>query len=87
MTKKEILSAFLQAEKDWEINMHSIGLCYYFDREQRLGRKNTLELQLYWIKYKTTSKGCMYHFHNRKERLQAIRNVIKDLEYELGITH
>lgn len=89
MNKQEILEAFKKAEIDWsrptltdfQFRTHS-GLCYYFAVQQDISLNFIIDfLQPLWIKFKTTST-CSYHFENRQERLEAIRNVIKDLENE-----
>ena len=96
MTKEEILSLFKQAEKDWKRPQRwwqkergiDRGLCYYFAVRHNLKWYETAEfLKPCWLKYRTT-KMSIYHFTShfrnpkqaRKERLEAIRKVIRDLE-------
>ena len=96
MSNKEILAIYKIAEKHWSRpawlcgilgwNGTNEGLCWYFQYKHKLyyrwEYKDGLQFTLNapWIKYIT--KTGDYHFHTRKERLQAIRNVIKDLENE-----
>lgn len=91
MSNKEILAIYKKAEKHWSRpiwlckligwNHTKGGLCVYFQQKHR----NYYFISLWeclWIKYKTTFDEP-YHFNNRKERLEAIRKVIKDLEVEI----
>ena len=96
MTKKEILNAFLQAEKDWSepitkaIKTHTHwGLCSYFwiiqDIDSDIQKKHLKPL---WGKYRTEFE-TLFHFWSygddpkgRAERLDAIRKVINDLKTE-----
>ncbi len=89
MTKEQILEAFKKAEIDWskprltnfQFKTYT-GLCYYFVVQQDVSLDFVIDfLQPLWIKFKTTINSN-YHFENRQERLEAIRNVIKDLENE-----
>jgi len=87
MNKEEIIKAFKLAEKHWSrpewlcvilgFNGTTSGFCNYFSRQ---GCCCILCLQNKWIKYRTTESYRMYHFNSRKERLQAIRNILKDLK-------
>jgi hypothetical protein len=91
MTNKEILTIYKKAEKHWrrpewlckilDWNYIQYGLCWYFRRTYSIKVHGYLPyLEDLWIKHKTTSQGSVYDFNNRKERLEAIRKVIKDLE-------
>ena len=90
MSNKEILAIYKIAEKHWSRpswlcfilgwNYTSDGLCYYFHL-QHSEYYCSRHFKKLWYPYRTTQVGS-YHFHTRKERLQAIRNVIKDLENE-----
>lgn len=89
MSNKEILAIYKIAEKHWSRpkwlcrligwNYTNHGLCNYFDMKHNLDY-HCSSSTCPWIKYRT--HYGLYHFKNRKERLQAIRNVIKDLENE-----
>jgi hypothetical protein len=88
MDKQEILEAFKKAEIDWskptnqsvEFKTYS-GLCLYFFSQQDIALEFVIEfLQPLWIIFRTNNTD--YHFNTRQERLEAIRNVIKDLENE-----
>ena len=91
MSNKEILAIYKIAEKHWSRpawlcwilgwNDTETGLCAYFFHQYRDPWKSE-PLILRWIKYRTNYSKSDYHFHTRKERLQAIRKVIKDLENE-----
>lgn len=92
MTNKEILAIYKVAEKHWSRpvwlckilgwNNTTHGLCFYFNRMH----SNYFRSRYFstpWLPYRTKyADPYNYHFHTRKERLQAIRNVIKDLENE-----
>jgi hypothetical protein len=95
MGNKEILAIYKIAEKHWSrpkwlckiIGWNSTheGLCWYLQCKHKLYypweyKDGLIVLDAPWIKYKT--RQGFYHFYTRKERLQAIRNVIKDLENE-----
>ena len=99
MNKRRILNAFRQAEKDWEKPLSDnyndstvCGLCMYFSSN---GYKKELifELQKCWLKYATKNPNKHnYHFYKwgddekgRAERLDAIREIIKDLEQPTNI--
>jgi hypothetical protein len=88
MNKKGILAIYKVAEKHWSRpvwlclilgwNHTNHGLCFYFTK-----RTNTDcydEPNQLWLPYRT--KNGYDNFHTRKERLEAIRSVIKDLENE-----
>lgn len=89
MTNREILEIYKAAEKHWSRpewvcwilgwNYTDDGLCKYFCKKHC---KYFLshEWERLWLPYRTITGS--YHFINRKERLEAIRNVIKDLENE-----
>ena len=91
MNNKEILAIYKIAEKDWRRpvwlckilgwNDTETGLCWYFESKHRLYFMSKSFVKL-WIPYRTNYSKLDYHFHTRKERLQAIRKVIKDLENE-----
>ena len=95
MTKEEILRLFKQAEKDWKRPQRwwqkyryiEIGLCYYFVKRHDINIYTVREfLEPYWLKH-STEKYSRFHFTSpylnqkqaRKERLEAIRKVIRDL--------
>jgi hypothetical protein len=88
MSNKEILAIYKTAEKHWSRpawlcsilgwNYTYNGLCYYF-QVQHTKYYCSPSFKELWYPYKTLQYN-MYHFNTRKERLQAIRNVIKDLE-------
>jgi hypothetical protein len=90
MSNKEILAIYKIAEKHWSRpkwlcqvfgwNYTDDGLCHYFSKQHTEYRLSPYFEQI-WYPYKTRSYS-VYHFRTRKERLQAIRNVIKDLENE-----
>ncbi len=91
MTKEEILQAFKKAEKRYTITWLdyifktekslNYGLCHYFLYDLGFHRYELHEyLTPYWIKYRT--REGKYHFNNNRERLKAIKKVIKDLENE-----
>ena len=90
MSNKEILAIYKIAEKHWSRpkwlcwilgwNDTICGLCYYFS-QQHTEYRYSLYFKYLWYPYRTIQFNS-YHFHTRKERLQAIRNVIKDLENE-----
>jgi hypothetical protein len=61
----------------WNHTQH--GLCFYFTEITNTNCYD--ELNQFWLPYRTKKIG-VYHFHTREERLEAIRNVIKDLENE-----
>jgi hypothetical protein len=83
MSNKEILAMYKIAEKHWSRpawlcrilgwNDTQHGLCWYFYEQHGYDSPNQ-----FWLPYRT--KRGVYHFHTREERLEAIRNVIKDLE-------
>lgn len=92
MSNKEILAIYKIAEKHWSRpewlcrligwNYTNMGLCYYFNRVHRNYFASGHFTKL-WIPYATKyADPYHYDFNTRKERLQAIRNVIKDLENE-----
>jgi hypothetical protein len=88
MEKKEILQAFKQAEIDWskdyntETNKYvNWGLCRYFGGRFDFDTNEINFLKHFWLKYATTPDN-KFHFNNRKERLEAIRKVINELENE-----
>ena len=86
MNKKEILATLRRAEKHWSRpvwlckilgwNHTHHGLCWYFT--EITNSDCYLSLNQLWLPYRT--KMGVFHFHTREERLEAIRNVIKDLE-------
>jgi hypothetical protein len=95
MNKEEILSLFKQAEKDWKRPQRrwqknkyiNRGLCYYFTNKHNLNFSIIVKfLEPYWLKH-SFKENEYFHFTNprnnpkqaRKERLEAIRKVIKDL--------
>ena len=80
MEKKDILQAFKQAEIDWsKKDFEDMGFCFYFLSNQLIKRGIMDEfLKPLWKKYAT--KSSMFHFNNKKERLEVIRKVIKELE-------
>jgi hypothetical protein len=90
MSNKEILAIYKIAEKHWSRpallcfilgwNSTNDGFCWYFVQQHPNYYLSRYFKQL-WYPYRTIQVG-IYHFHTRKERLQAIRNVIKDLENE-----
>jgi hypothetical protein len=93
MSNKEILAIYKIAEKHWSRpawlcwilgwNETECGLCWYFGKKHNLHYYNIDSSDAPWVKYKTKTRLFgLYHFHTRKERLQAIRKVIKDLENE-----
>ena len=92
MSKQEIVQAFTQAEIDFSNPMNStndigsrdISLCSYFRNCQDLDYHQIHKiLEPLWLKYRTINKYMgFYVFNNRKERLDAIRKVITDLEKE-----
>jgi hypothetical protein len=86
MNKKEILATLRIAEKHWSRperwckilgwNHTRHGFCWYFTKQT-----NTYcydEPNQFWLPYRTQIGE--YHFRTREERLEAIRNIIKDLE-------
>ena len=88
MTKKEIIAAFEQAEKDWRRPQRwwqmergiRDGLCHYFASRFNLSNFDVaLNLKPLWIKYRTI-EDSNFHFNNREERLEAIRRVLNDLK-------
>jgi hypothetical protein len=89
MSNKEILAILRRAEKHWSRpawlckifgwNHTSMGLCWYFTKQTNTNCYN--ERNQLWLPYRTKKMG-VYHFRTRKQRLEAIRNVIKDLENE-----
>jgi hypothetical protein len=89
MSNKEILAIYKVAEKHWSRpawlckllgwNDTQHGLCWYF-RNQHSNYYYSIYSPKLWLTYRT--KKSHYHFHTREERLEAIRNVIKDLENE-----
>jgi hypothetical protein len=91
MSNKEILAIYKIAEKHWSRpawlcwilgwNGTDHGLCWYFECKHRQYFMSKSFVKL-WIPYRTNYSKSAYHFHTRKERLQAIRNVIKDLGNE-----
>jgi hypothetical protein len=90
MSNKEILAIYKIAEKHWSRpkwlcwilgwNDAIGGLCYYFDNKHTEYRYSPYFKHL-WYPYRTIHFSA-FHFNTRKERLQAIRSVIKDLENE-----
>ena len=90
MSNKEILAIYKIAEKHWSRpallckilgwNDTIGGLCFYFGNKHTKYRYS-LYFKHLWYPYRTRQDHA-FHFHTRKERLQAIRNVIKDLENE-----
>jgi hypothetical protein len=93
MSNKEILDIYKIAEKHWSRpawlckifgwNGTNEGLCFYFLIKHK-EYYNSPYFKKLWLPYRTNYiKGVfVMHFQTRKERLQAIRNVIKDLENE-----
>jgi hypothetical protein len=95
MTKKEIIKAFEQADKDWSKkkrwwnnyetfrNFTDMGLCGYFFHQQNVSRWDIDEfLCPLWEKHKTKFES-VYDFNNRKERLKAIRKVLNVLKQQI----
>jgi hypothetical protein len=91
MTKKEVVEAFKQAEIEWSNNLNdneelprNLGLCSYFRYWQKIHYCDVYKfLQPLWIKFSSNEPYLdAYAFNSQKERLEAIRNVIKDLENE-----
>jgi hypothetical protein len=82
MEKKEILQAFKQAEIDYSKHqVLDLGLCCYFMEIQSIKPMVMHQfLKPLWKKYATKSE--IMHFNNNKERLEAIRKVINELENE-----
>ena len=90
MSNKDILAIYKIAEKHWSRpawlcsilgwNDTNKGLCCYFRRKHSEYCYSN-SFSYLWIDSRTKFRGC-YHFHTRKERLEAIRKVIKDLENE-----
>ena len=88
MNKEGILAIYKVAEKHWSRpvwlckilgwNHTRHGLCWYFTKRTNTDWYDSPN-QL-WLPYRTKMGG--YHFRTREERLEAIRNVIKDLENE-----
>jgi hypothetical protein len=88
MNKKETLAIYKVAEKHWSRpvwlckilgwNHTSMGLCHYFTKITNTNCYDGCN-QLWWP-YRT--QNGYDNFHTREERLEAIRNVIKDLENE-----
>jgi hypothetical protein len=86
MNKEETLAMYKVAEKHWSRpvwlckisgwNDTQHGLCHYFTKQTNTNWYDSPN-QL-WLPYRT--KNGFDHFHTREERLEAIRNVIKDLE-------
>jgi hypothetical protein len=86
MKKEEILAMYKVAEKHWSRperlckilgwNHTDNGLCWYFTKQTNTNCYDARR-QLWWP-YRT--KNGPYYFYTRKQRLEAIRNVIKDLE-------
>jgi hypothetical protein len=86
MKNEELLATLRRAEKHWSRpvwlckilgwNNTQYGLCWYFTELTNTSYYDSPN-QL-WLPYRT--KMGSYHFHTRNERLEAIRNVIKDLE-------
>lgn len=103
MNKYEILSAFIQAEKDWSEpidvafdNKTEEGLCWYFIVNQAIEKRLINDvLRPIWQEYKTNETpefgmdffGYGYTTHGRRERLEAIRKVINDLKKEINELH
>jgi hypothetical protein len=95
MSNKEILAIYKIAEKHWSRpkwlcfilgwNNTNWGLCHYFKNESSEYYYSNYFEKL-WYPYRTIQFNT-YHFRTRKERLQAIRNVIKDLENEQWKDH
>ena len=87
MKKKEILAMYKVAEKHWSRpvwlcgilgwNHTQHGLCWYFTKRTNTNCYDAPN-QLWWP-YRTKN-GFDVNFRTREERLEAIRNVIKDLE-------
>jgi hypothetical protein len=86
MSNKETLAIYKVAEKHWSRperlckifgwNHTSMGLCHYFTKQTNTNCYDARD-QLWWP-YRT--KNGFNNFYTREERLEAIRNVIKDLE-------
>ena len=92
MSNKKILAIYKIAEKHWSRpawlcwilgwNDIDYGLCWYFNIKHRNYFNGGYFTKL-WLPYITKyADPYHYDFYTRKERLQAIRNVIKDLENE-----
>jgi hypothetical protein len=89
MNKEEILATLRRAEKHWGRpawlckilgwNHTRHGLCWYFTYITNTNINCYDSLNQFWSPYRTKKMG-VYHFRTREERLEAIRNVIKDLE-------
>jgi hypothetical protein len=89
MNKEEIFATYKIAEKHWSRpvwlciilgwNDTQHGLCWYFTNQHSNYYYSPYFHKL-WLPYRTIMKE--YHFRTREERLEAIRNVIKDLENE-----
>jgi hypothetical protein len=90
MNNKEILEIYKIAKKHWSRpawlcwifgwNYTYYGLCYYFQVQHTKYYCSPYFKEL-WYPCRTIQFNA-YHFNTRKERLQAIRKVIKDLENE-----
>ena len=90
MSNKEILAIYKTAEKHWSRpawlcwifgwNYTYYGLCYYFQVQHTKYYCSPYFKEL-WYPCRTIQFNA-YHFNTRKERLQAIRKVIKALENE-----
>jgi hypothetical protein len=91
MSNKEILAIYKIAEKHWSRpawlckilgwnGTKTILQSYFFRKHKKYWYSKYFKCL--WLPYRTTENGELDHFRTRKERLQAIRKVIKDLENE-----
>lgn len=99
MDLKEKLRLFKAAKWDWMVpqfisyflrDYTKMGLCFYFSWKHKLTDDEVQnELMPLWYPYSTASSIYVhsFHFHNRKERLHAIKKVIKDLEQAIELQH
>ena len=90
MSNKEILAIYKTAEEHWRRpkwlcwifgwNDTVDGFCWYFKQQHPKYYLSPYFKKL-WYPYRTRQFHA-YHFRTRKERLEVIRKVIKELENE-----
>lgn len=92
MKTKELLPIFEKAVEYWskpyDCSDHATicGLCLYFSiKHPKINYKRVF--MPYWIKYRTTSIVCIYHFYGtgadplgRNERIEALKKVVEDIK-------
>lgn len=99
MTKQEELELYRKALVDWEKpyekgSYTEIGFCYYFDRVHGIFLyRGYFEHELLTLYSKRTTDGLLlwnrfgYEERGRAERVHALKQAIKQLEEELGLTN